>query len=65
MRPVRRGLRLSVNEQLTFVTNFAERGLQQAGTDWTRVGAAGAPVIDLEIDGNVASLTLDPNGGCR
>jgi len=59
------GLRLSVTEQLTFVTNLAERGLQHSGTDWTRVGAAAAPVIDLHIDGNVASLTLDPNGGCR
>jgi len=59
------GLRLSVNEQLTFVTNLADRGLQQSGSVWTRAGAAGAPIIDLAIDGNVASLTLDPNGGCR
>jgi hypothetical protein len=56
-------LRLEVNEQLTFVKNLADRGLQQDETVWTRAGTNGS-VIDLQIDGNVASLTLDPNGGC-
>jgi Domain of unknown function (DUF5668) len=57
-------LRLDVNDQLTFVKNLADRGLQQDESVWSRAGTSGS-VIDLEIDGNVASLTLDPNGGCR
>lgn len=57
-------LRLDVNDQLTFVKNLADRGLQQDETVWTRAGTNGS-VIDLRIDGNVASLTLDPTGGCR
>lgn len=59
------GLRLDVNGQLTFVTNLADRGLQQDGTLWTRTGPGGLPVIVLDVHGNVASLTLDPDGGCR
>jgi len=58
-------LRLEVNDQLTFVQNLADRGLQQTGTIWNRTGSAGASLIDLDIDGNVAGFTLDPNGGCR
>ena len=59
-------LRLTVNDQLTFVTNLADRGLQKSGSTWRRAGsAADLPVIDLAIDGNVASFTLDPSGGCR
>lgn len=57
-------LRLDVNDQLTFVQNLADRGLQQTGTIWNRAGA-GPSLIDLDIDGNVASFTLDPKGGCR
>ncbi len=57
-------LRLDVNEQLTFVKNLADRGLEQDETVWYRAGTSGS-TIDLQIDGNVASLTLDPNGGCR
>ena len=57
-------LRLHVNDQLTFVTNLADRGLDQSGTTWTRTGTSGA-TIDLQIEGNAASFTLDPTGGCR
>jgi DNA-directed RNA polymerase beta subunit len=61
--PADASLRLEVNDQLTFVTNLAERGLSQAGTTWTRTGT-GAATIDLVIEGNAASFTLDPDGGC-
>lgn len=62
--PAEVGLRIGTNDQLTFVTNLDDRGLTRSGTTWTRQGASGAPVIDLSIEGNAASLTLDPEGGC-
>ena len=62
--PPAAGLRLDVEEQLTFVTNLSSRGLARDGTIWTRPAANGGGVIDLSIDGNAASFNLDPNGGC-
>jgi hypothetical protein len=56
-------LTLHVTDQLTFAHNLGERGLARDGNAWTRTGASGA-VIDLTIDGNAASFTLDPDGGC-
>jgi hypothetical protein len=57
-------LRFDVNDHLTFVTNLADRGLTQSGTSWTRTGT-GAATITLQIQGNAAAFTLDPDGGCR
>jgi hypothetical protein len=57
-------LHLRVKEQLTFGHNLATRGLTRNGDIWSRAGAATAPVIDLSVDGNAASFTLDPDGGC-
>lgn len=62
--PAGASLRLSLNDQLTFAHNLRSRGLTQAGTTWTRSGSS-ADAIDLRIEGNAASLTLDPEGGCR
>lgn len=59
------GLRFDVNDQLTFVHNLGSRGLSRSGNTWTRDATGGAPVIDLSIEGNAASLTLNPEGGCR
>jgi hypothetical protein len=39
-------LRLTINEQLTFVTNLADRGLQRSGTTWRRAGPAQDRLID-------------------
>ena len=58
------GLRLDVTDQLTFVTNLGSQGLDQSGTEWTREATGGAPTIDLSLDGNAASLSLRPEGGC-
>lgn len=58
------GLVLRVEEQLTFSHDLRQRGLTQDGSTWTRIGSAGAPIINLSIDGNAASFTLDPEGGC-
>ena len=56
-------LRLTVEEQLTFATNLDEAGLEQDGETWTRQGSG--PEIALHIEGNAASLTLNPEDGCR
>ncbi len=58
-------VRLEVDDQLTFITNLADRGLQRDGNTWTRFGTAGGPIIVLHISGNAAGLTLDPAGGCQ
>ncbi len=56
-------LRFQLADQLTFSQNLSQRGLTKSGDTWTRSGT-GPDVIDLSIDGNAASLTLDPDGGC-
>ena len=56
-------LRFTVEEQLTFATNLDEAGLAQDGETWTRGGSG--PEIALHIEGNAASLTLNPEDGCR
>jgi hypothetical protein len=56
-------LRIDVNDQLTFVHNLGERGLSRDGETWTRTGSGGT--IDLDVEGNAASFTLNPTGGCR
>jgi hypothetical protein len=57
-------LRIEVNDQLTFAHNLGDRGLTQDGTTWTRSGTGG-PTIELSVNGNAASFTLDPQGGCK
>jgi len=57
------GLRLDVEEQLTFVTNLSSRGLGHDGTVWSRP-ASGGGVIELSVEGNAASFNLNPDGGC-
>jgi Domain of unknown function (DUF5668) len=57
------GLSLRVKDHLTFGHNLSARGLVRSGETWTRPGATGA-TIELAIEGNAASLTLDPEGGC-
>ena len=56
-------LRFTVEEQLTFATNLDDAGLAQDGERWTREGSG--PEITLHIEGNAASLTLNPEDGCR
>lgn len=68
--PPSAALRFDVPSQITFATNLADRGLTQNGTIWTRAGAATSDgtspgSIDLRVEGNAASFTLDPDGGCR
>jgi hypothetical protein len=61
--PTGAGLVLRVTDQLTFGHNLAGRGLARDGDTWRRTAASDAN-IDLTINGNAASFTLDPDGGC-
>lgn len=60
--PPTSALRFEVTDQFTFATNLQSRGLSRDGETWTRAGTG--PLIDLEVEGNVGSFTLDPEGGC-
>jgi hypothetical protein len=62
--PTSAQLTLDVVEQLTFATNLDESHLTRSGTVWHRAGNGG-PSIELAIEGNAASFTLNPSGGCR
>lgn len=56
-------LQLDVEDQFTFATNLAGTGLTRDGETWTRSGSGES--IDLSVEGNAASFTLDPEGGCK
>ena len=57
-------LRIRVQEQLTFAHNLDERGLNRSADVWTRSGSSTGGLVDIEVEGNAANLTLDPDGGC-
>jgi hypothetical protein len=57
-------LRIRVAEQLTFAHNLDDRGLTRSNDVWTRSGTGTGGLVDLEVQGNAANLTLDPDGGC-
>jgi hypothetical protein len=61
--PSSAGLRLTVDEQLTFVTNLSSRDLTRQGNLWTRPDGGGG-TIELSVSGNAAAFNLDPDGGC-
>ena len=57
-------LRIRVQEQLTFAHNLDDRDLDRNGDVWTRQGTTPGALVDLDVQGNAANLTLDPEGGC-
>ncbi len=59
-------VRIVMEDQLTFAHNLDERGFTRDGAQWTRSDNVrlGADFIDLIVDGNAASFTLDPEEGC-
>ncbi|HEX2220958.1 MAG TPA: hypothetical protein VHK06_00370, partial [Candidatus Limnocylindria bacterium] len=64
--PESAAMSLEVSENVTFGHNLDEQGLSRSGETWTTAGYAPGPAaIELEVDGNAASLTLNPEGGCR
>ena len=61
--PPKTGLRVTLDTNITASHNLGERGLTRSGDVWTRAGSSGA-TIDLVIEVNAASITLDPEDGC-
>ncbi len=63
--PPSSGIRLRVSG--TFAsTDFASAGLVRAGDTWTSPNFSSAPNrIDLQLDANLASIDLNPTGGCQ
>jgi hypothetical protein len=57
------GLRIRVGDQPLGSNNFADRGLTQSGSTWTRAGS-GAGQIELSVSANLGAITLDPEDGC-
>lgn len=61
------GVALSVttDANITFSHNLDKSGLQQVGDTWSTPGYAGAAdQVQIDLDGNAASFTLNPEGGC-
>lgn len=48
---------------ITFSHNLDSRGLTRQGDTWTN--GSGTAAVTLEVDGNAASFTYSPDGGCR
>lgn len=60
------GLRISTNDNITGSNNFGQRGLSKSGSTWETANfSAAANRIDLTTNANAASLTLNPEDGCR
>lgn len=58
-------LRIRVDANITFSHNLEGSGLNRSGETWTSSGFDGADHrIDLTLEGNAASFTLNPEGGC-
>jgi cell wall-active antibiotic response 4TMS protein YvqF len=60
------GLRLTVDANVTFAHNLDDSGLQKSGEGtYTSVTFdSAARTIDLALEGNAASFTLNPEDGC-
>jgi hypothetical protein len=59
------GLRITVDANITFSHNLDESGLQHAGETYASSNfASAARTIDLDLEGNAASFTLNPEEGC-
>ncbi len=58
-------LRFQGGEQALGSNNFGDHGLVQTGDSWTTPGFAAASArIDLTVDVNLGSITLNPEDGC-
>ena len=58
-------IQLTVDANITFSHNLDSSGLNRSGDTWTSDGYDGAAHrVTLTIEGNAASFTLNPSGGC-
>jgi hypothetical protein len=57
-------LALTVKENITFSTNLDSSGLSRVGDTWTNSSRIGPHDVELTIEGNAGSFTLNPEGGC-
>jgi LiaI-LiaF-like transmembrane region len=55
---------LTVKQNITFSTNLDSSGLSRVGDTWTNSSRIGPHDIELTIEGNAGSFTLNPEGGC-
>jgi hypothetical protein len=51
------------DSNITFSHNLDESGLDRSGDTWR--SGDGSPAIELDVDGNAGSFTLNPDGGCE
>ena len=59
-------LQVTVDPNITFSTNLDESGLTQTGDTWSTDGYAEATDrVHIDLEGNAASFTLNPEGGCE
>jgi hypothetical protein len=54
---------ITIEDDITFSHNLDDLGLTRSGNTWST--GDGEPAISIDIDGNAASLTLNPEGGCE
>ncbi len=58
-------LRFTIDANVAFSHNLDDRGLTQSGDTWESDAFDGAAsFVDLRLEGNAASFTLNPDGGC-
>jgi hypothetical protein len=59
-------IRVTTSDNITGSNNFAARGLTKSGSTWETPGfSAASNRIDLTASANAASITLNPEDGCR
>jgi hypothetical protein len=58
-------LRVTTNANITFSHNLEDSNLVQVGDSWSTPGYAdAADRVQIDLEGNAASFTLNPEGGC-
>ena len=58
-------LQVTVDANVSFSTNLDESGLEQVGDAWSTPDYADATdQVQIALEGNAASFTLNPEGGC-
>jgi hypothetical protein len=58
-------LKVTTDANITFSHNLDESNLQHVGDTWSTAGYADATDrVQIDLEGNAASFTLNPEGGC-